>query len=847
MRGWWCPRNAAARDGQRLWRRGARRRATRRPGSARSARPSHARPRTCRCSPHPQPPTLLPAPAPAPAPAPPCSAARRAIGPNITGVAAAARLQPARLKQLLTSDGDLGYAPVSGALLYACRGLALDGKLGLTGLSNASAPAGGSGPPRGGAAVPIAAAGTASAAPGGPDPPDPSMAFRLHSRPGAPKKILLDFDGGAGAGFCGSGVLRTKRSERGRRPAVAAARQRLHPQGHKSPARPPKPPAPLNPQTRRPQTPSSPRPRDRGQPVEHRPRRGLHPHAALQRRRQPRLFDRRASKHHNDVARGGGGLLALGGAGRGVGALEGGAAAPDLSPCAGPSASPETARPAPAPAPAAPQVDVTTEDDGSSLENVGVRVAIGGSSNNVMGDGSYGGIAFGAPAGGGLGPGACAGRPGDQECGAGRRQAARAGAAGARPACRTPCCLMPSTTPNPPFPSPAVYSFGWSRYDPAFVFPDNLGASNKAIAEAISHEVRARGRGGGVRGPASPKQAAACSAAGRAPPAPQPSRAVAPARPKGRPPLWAAPRRRVLPKRNGQPLLQGTRQLGADHGGERARAASSRGLFCEGAVATASHYNPPPPPHPPAPAAAGRQVPYWSASEWGAGVSLPGAGKAISGLPCLITPTHRPSILATPHRTAPPTSPPAPPPRHPRHPPQSHSGPRGNTPMRARPRTTPPSSPPSSRPAPTTTAARPAPRPSSRQRRCRRTPSAARRPRQARSRRQGTTTGLRSPPTPACCASRSRSRPMRPRSTGHSTCGQTPTCPSASSTPPARRSRPPTRAPACCGAACPRACRPWGFTTFPSPAPATPPGLRRVTAVTPPTARSVSTGCSSSS
>jgi hypothetical protein len=48
-----------------------------------------------------------------------------------------------------------------------------------------------------GSLVPLAAAGTASASPGGPDPSDPSLAFRLHSRPGALKRILLDFDGGA--------------------------------------------------------------------------------------------------------------------------------------------------------------------------------------------------------------------------------------------------------------------------------------------------------------------------------------------------------------------------------------------------------------------------------------------------------------------------------------------------------------------------------------------------------------------------------------------------------------------------------------------------------------------------
>lgn len=35
----------------------------------------------------------------------------------------------------------------------------------------------------------------ASAVPGGPDPVDPSRAFKLHSRPGAAKKIVLNFKG----------------------------------------------------------------------------------------------------------------------------------------------------------------------------------------------------------------------------------------------------------------------------------------------------------------------------------------------------------------------------------------------------------------------------------------------------------------------------------------------------------------------------------------------------------------------------------------------------------------------------------------------------------------------------
>jgi hypothetical protein len=57
-----------------------------------------------------------------PAPPPTPSAARRAIGSNIAAVAAAARLEPARLEQLLNSDSDLGFAPVSGEARPSVRG-----------------------------------------------------------------------------------------------------------------------------------------------------------------------------------------------------------------------------------------------------------------------------------------------------------------------------------------------------------------------------------------------------------------------------------------------------------------------------------------------------------------------------------------------------------------------------------------------------------------------------------------------------------------------------------------------------------------------------------------------------
>jgi hypothetical protein len=73
------------------------------------------------------------------------------------------------LLRLLT-DRDIGYDKVNKRLLYACEGMAV--------------PAG---------ATPAAAPGTAVA--GAPDPTDLSLAFKLHSRPGAPRRLVLDFTG----------------------------------------------------------------------------------------------------------------------------------------------------------------------------------------------------------------------------------------------------------------------------------------------------------------------------------------------------------------------------------------------------------------------------------------------------------------------------------------------------------------------------------------------------------------------------------------------------------------------------------------------------------------------------
>jgi hypothetical protein len=94
------------------------------------------------------------------------SAARAAIGDNLERVAASAGIAPARLEALLAEDSDLGYSPASEMLTYACKGLAI---------------------PEGGLARQPAAANAAD--------PDSANAFKLHSRPGASKRILLDFDG----------------------------------------------------------------------------------------------------------------------------------------------------------------------------------------------------------------------------------------------------------------------------------------------------------------------------------------------------------------------------------------------------------------------------------------------------------------------------------------------------------------------------------------------------------------------------------------------------------------------------------------------------------------------------
>lgn len=162
------------------------------------------------------------------------SAALATVGASgLNAAAARAGLTPSQVRAALASDGDLGVAPGSGALAYACRGLVIDGAgaarmqaLAAARLSSSSGPeiitaAAGSSdglgstlaPPAtpaaaalgGGSGVsvkPLAAlliGGNNGSAPdpGGADPApvDPALVLRLHSRPSAPKRILLDFDG----------------------------------------------------------------------------------------------------------------------------------------------------------------------------------------------------------------------------------------------------------------------------------------------------------------------------------------------------------------------------------------------------------------------------------------------------------------------------------------------------------------------------------------------------------------------------------------------------------------------------------------------------------------------------
>ncbi|KAI8466727.1 MAG: hypothetical protein J3K34DRAFT_53546 [Monoraphidium minutum] len=89
-----------------------------------------------------------------------------------------------QFNRVIDTDPDFGFDKVNGQALYACAMLSVP-----EGTAAASAPQ----PPTDSAL--LAYTNPGSAAPGEADPVDTSLAFKLHSRPGAPRVILLDFDG----------------------------------------------------------------------------------------------------------------------------------------------------------------------------------------------------------------------------------------------------------------------------------------------------------------------------------------------------------------------------------------------------------------------------------------------------------------------------------------------------------------------------------------------------------------------------------------------------------------------------------------------------------------------------
>lgn len=132
------------------------------------------------------------------------SAPRAAADPALSRAAEAAGMALPALMQLLAADRDVTVDRASGRLVYSCSGLTAPGQIHLAGgpaaaaaraarfaAAAAAAQLAQAAPQR----TAAAGAGGASAAPGGPDPADLDAAFRLHSRPGAPRRILLDFNG----------------------------------------------------------------------------------------------------------------------------------------------------------------------------------------------------------------------------------------------------------------------------------------------------------------------------------------------------------------------------------------------------------------------------------------------------------------------------------------------------------------------------------------------------------------------------------------------------------------------------------------------------------------------------
>jgi hypothetical protein len=104
---------------------------------------------------------------------------------RLAAAASDAKMSPEAFARAVDSDPDFGYDHRRGRGLYVCEGAAVD--------AAAPAPSGAAPAPAGATTASGTTAG--SAAPGGADPVDTSLAFKLHSRPGAPRTILLDFTG----------------------------------------------------------------------------------------------------------------------------------------------------------------------------------------------------------------------------------------------------------------------------------------------------------------------------------------------------------------------------------------------------------------------------------------------------------------------------------------------------------------------------------------------------------------------------------------------------------------------------------------------------------------------------
>ncbi|KAL4457578.1 hypothetical protein ABPG75_012443 [Micractinium tetrahymenae] len=122
------------------------------------------------------------------------SAAVTALGADAARVAEAVGLSRAGLRRHLVESRDLRYDAKHKHLLYLCSGMQPDPTKGATAAAARSHSHSGHGTARIRARARTMLQGGAGADPAAADPA-PSEAFRLHSRPGAPYTLLLDFTG----------------------------------------------------------------------------------------------------------------------------------------------------------------------------------------------------------------------------------------------------------------------------------------------------------------------------------------------------------------------------------------------------------------------------------------------------------------------------------------------------------------------------------------------------------------------------------------------------------------------------------------------------------------------------